>query len=561
MTDYPVPAILSVALANLLAAIVFGALHVRERSPGMSWFAVAWTLEAVRHLFSLAEFSPITFFAGGFTFVAALGVLLEAAFRVGGRPPNPWLRLPLLCVACWMVFLFVYQDVPFLWWHLPVTAVTAVIRGLVAWALWNAFASGLGRVMAASAMGLWALHGLTYPLLGDVEAAKQWGYALSTFLGLLVPSGVLMAYFERAREEAGALERALAEGHRLEALGRLAGGIAHDFNNLLQVVAGALEVAQRERTPPDRKDRYLKLALDATTRGADLTRQLLAFGQRHAWQPRALDLSRVIGEVGEWLPRLLGDHVTLELRAERQLPVFADRGQIEQVVLNLVTNARDAMPEGGTVEVSAEARGRVVVLSVHDQGVGMSEETRARIFEPFFTTKERGKGTGLGLASVHGIAAQQGWELRVESAPGAGTTFEVRMPLIEDEPVSAEYELPNIDASAARILLVDDDPQVRNVLAAMLEDVGYDVTPAGPETALAVVEGGDWDVLVTDQQMPGLSGVELARAARQLRSDALIVFVSGDDASSEEPDIHRVGKPCRASELVTAIEHVRTREA
>lgn len=556
MTDYPVPAVLSVALANLLAAVVFGALHVRERSPGMSWFALAWTLEAARHLFSLADVNPVTFFGGGFTFVAALGMLLEGAFRVGGRPPRPWLHLPLLCVAGWMVFVFVYQQVSFFWWHVPVTIVVALIRVLVAWALWNAFAGGLGRIAAASALGLWALHGLTYPLLGDVEEAKVWGYALSTFLGLLVPSGVLMAYFERAREEAAALERALAEGHRLEALGRLAGGIAHDFNNLLQVVAGALEVAQREQTPSDRKDRYLKLALDATTRGADLTRQLLAFGQRQAWQPRALDLSRVLDELGEWLPRLLGDHVTLELRAERQLPVFADRGQIEQVLLNLVTNARDAMPDGGTVRVTARPRGDEVVLAVHDEGVGMDEETRARIFEPFFTTKERGKGTGLGLASVHGIAAQQGWTLSVESAPGEGTTFEVRMPLIEDEPVSGEVALPDADPSAARVLLVDDDVEVRRVLAALLEDAGYHVVATGPDDALTALEAGAWDVLVTDQQMPEISGVELVRAARRLRPDASVVLVSGDDATTEEPDIRRVSKPCRASELVSAIEHV-----
>jgi PAS domain S-box-containing protein len=549
--------VITVALANLLMAGVFAALHVRERrrigerggldprpekNPDtahrqpLSWFAFAFLLEMGRHLFSLTDVTPITFFAGGATFAAAVLTLVEGSFRFAGRRPSVVPRVLVGLLLAWQVVVFVYEP-PFVVWHLPVSLFTTGMRLLVAIMLWRAGGPALGRSVAAAAMLLWSLHASTYPFLANVPSAAPWGFALSAFLGLVTAMGVVMAYFERARAEADAsearlrsvfdgasdgiaaldrdgtvvtanpalarllghddpsalfgrslaeltgapslagdptargvetwrrrdgstrlvsvsvskrragdeldrvdvfardvteetrLKAALEQTRRVEAIGRLAAGVAHDFNNLLQVIHGALELAGRTRDDA-RRQKQIELALEAATRGSELTKQLLALGGKQAVDVRRLDLVELVRTLAEWIPRLLDESIELAVELpDGPLEVSADRAQLEQVLLNLATNARDAMPEGGTLRVAVRREGAShVALVVEDDGEGMDEATRARIFEPFFTTKERGRGTGLGLATVHGIATQQGWSIDVLSTPGEGARFTLRIP-------------------------------------------------------------------------------------------------------------------------------------
>jgi two-component system cell cycle sensor histidine kinase/response regulator CckA len=357
------------------------------------------------------------------------------------------------------------------------------------------------------------------------------------------------------------LQAELEEVRRLEALGRLAGGVAHDFNNLLQVLSGSIEVAARTELAERRRE-HLAIALDASTRGADLTRQLLAVGRRQTVETRYVDLADVVRGLGEWVGRLLGDDVTLAIEVEGDSHgVSADRGQLEQILVNLVTNARDAMPGGGRVEVRLRGDGDDVELSVTDRGTGMDEATRARIFEPFFTTKEGGRGTGLGLATVHGIATQHGWSLDVETEPGAGTRFALRIPRVAPDVARAEVRSTPPPARArGRVLLVDDDAAVRDVSAALLRDAGYDVRALAPD-ALDAERELPVDVLVTDVSMRATSGPEVARRARIVAPGLPVVFVSGYAADARLPLDARtafVPKPFRAAELVAVIETVRT---
>lgn len=661
MTELPFPAVASVAFANLLMALVFAALHARERKPALALFAVTWTLEALRHALSLAPLHPVAYFAECIALDAALLTLAEGSMRFASRPPSIAIRSALPLLMVWHVVVWLWNP-PFIVWHLPISAFVAAVRAVTARMLWIGDGSWLGRRVATFAMSLWAVHALSYPFLATVPPAAEWGFAVSASLGLLTALGVLMAYFERARDEADAneaglraifdgasdgiatldregrivmanpalvrmlgfddaselegqhlsslvgrddgeklssgkleswrrkdgerrlvstsvsgtrtgdridvfvrdvteqtrLEGAIEQARRLEALGRLAGGVAHDFNNLLQVISASIEIEMRRRGEPIE---HLEIALGAARRGAELAKQLLAFGRGQRAAPRRIDLTLVVRELGQWVTRLLGDHLSLELETpDRPLVVRADRGQVEQILVNLVTNARDAMPEGGRIRLGVRADGDRAVLEVEDDGAGMDEATRARIFEPFFTKKAG--GTGLGLATVHGICAQHGWDLSVRSAPGEGTTFRLVLPAAPtDEPESAEQTLdPAIAPSGARVMLADDDAEVRRLFAEMLGEAGYVVRALAP-SELAQASFEDCDVLVTDVQMAGSSGPELARRARADRPDIGIVFVSGYTAKDVGPLDARttfVAKPCTADELMLAIERVRS---
>ena len=327
------------------------------------------------------------------------------------------------------------------------------------------------------------------------------------------------------------LERQLRQTQKLEAVGRLAGGVAHDFNNVLQVVIGRPdELARRARSDDDRSD--LADIGAAAERAAALTRQLLAFSRRQALAPVDLDLNEVVRELERMLGRLIGDDVLLRVElAPTPLHVRADRSQLEQVVLNLVVNARDAMPRGGTIVVSTApfddgAGGRWVRLEVSDTGCGMDEATAARAFEPFFTTKGDDRGTGLGLATVHGIATQSGGRVRLRTAPGRGATISIELPAVAAP--SATRAWPETERRTApgggRVLLVEDDAVVRRLLESMLAELGYDVAAAG-DGAAALALGGAFDLVVTDHMLPGMTGPELVE--RLGPSAPPVLYVSG----------------------------------
>jgi signal transduction histidine kinase/ActR/RegA family two-component response regulator len=342
------------------------------------------------------------------------------------------------------------------------------------------------------------------------------------------------------------LEAQLRESQKMDAVGRLAGGVAHDFNNLLTVIRGNAELLRDADPGAANTADLVDDIRGASERAAGLVRQLLTFGRRQAARPEVLDLNGVVGDLAGMLRRLLGERVAVVTNLA-PLPVRAriDRGQLEQVVMNLAVNARDAMPRGGTLTITTASAtdsragghpgaARLARLSVTDTGTGMTPEVRARIFEPFFTTKEVGKGTGLGLATVYGIVTQAVGRIAVDSAPGAGTTFRVDLPWCDD--AASTTIIPVLSRSSERrvglgrsVLLAEDEDAVRKLTRMALEGCGYVVTEAPDgETALDLITPGrPLDLLVTDLTMPGMGGRELATRVRAARPEVGVVFISG----------------------------------
>ena len=346
---------------------------------------------------------------------------------------------------------------------------------------------------------------------------------------------------QRVNERTAALERqgeALREAQRLESVGRLAAGIAHDFNNLLTVVLANATLLLRDRRLDVTTTNAVEEMKTAASRGADLVRQLLAFGRQQRLAAQVLDLNAVVASLGPLLARLIGEQVRITMAlAPGKAYVKADRSQLEQVIVNLITNARDAMPAGGQLAIETAlidndpAIRPCVVLSVTDTGLGMDRETRQRVFEPFFTTKPFGKGTGLGLATVHGVVEQSGGRVVVDSEPGAGSCFKVFLPLTGEAETPDEVSAPG-SARGARgtILLAEDDPDVRNVIERVLREAGHQVLSAGggiEALARSRAHEGTIHLLVSDVVMPDLGGAELAKRVIAERPGLRVLFVSG----------------------------------
>ncbi|HSM92175.1 MAG TPA: ATP-binding protein [Anaeromyxobacteraceae bacterium] len=355
----------------------------------------------------------------------------------------------------------------------------------------------------------------------------------------------------------------LMRSQRLEGMGRLAAGVAHDFNNLLTVILSNAEFAYAALPPGSPVRDFISPIHDAGHRATGLTRQLLAFSRRQPTAPEVIALRAEVGGVLRLLERLLGDRVSVEARLEDSWPVRIDPGQLEQVLVNLAVNARDAMPSGGTItiatrdEAGAAARGAEpgvppgdwVHLSVADEGEGMDDETRARCFEPFFSTKGD-RGTGLGLATCHGVVRQAGGQIWVESAQGKGTTIHVLLPRHAGEATPSRRPGTPRPAEAAApggtVLVAEDDPTVQEVARRALAQAGYRVLVAstGPD-ALRIVERDPAaiDALLSDLAMPGLSGPELTAQARALRPDLKVLFVSGFADEETLRGLERAGDP------------------
>ncbi len=379
-----------------------------------------------------------------------------------------------------------------------------------------------------------------------------------------LPDGPAMLAFVTDLTPQRALEEQLRQAHKMEAVGRLAGGIAHDFNNLLTGILAPAELALAQ-LPADSPARpELQEIVQAATRAAALTRQLLTFSRRQVPRPATLDLNEVVRGAELMLRRTIGEHIHLQLQlAPAPLPAFADRSQLEQVLLNLVVNAREAMPEGGELLIETAPSGSDVALSVTDTGAGMDPETLSRIFEPFFTTRGVGRGTGLGLSTVYGIVTQFGGHVSVHSAPGRGSTFRVALPRHLAPPGPSDAEAPASLGELARggsgtVLLVEDEAAVRQPLSRMLERLGYAVVTAtdGP-AALALFESDPRrvDVVVSDVVMPRMGGRALLERLRALRPGLPAVLISGYDESvagvTETPDelTAFLNKPFTAAEL------------
>ncbi|HEV7263331.1 MAG TPA: response regulator [Falsiroseomonas sp.] len=366
---------------------------------------------------------------------------------------------------------------------------------------------------------------------------------------------------EREVTDARLLEARLRQADKMQALGSLAGGVAHDFNNLLTAILGGLRMAARRDMEEDRRARLLANALAAAERGAGLTQRLLSFARRQPLAAKPTDANRVIEEMEELFARSLGGMARVEKQLAPGLwPALVDREQLELALLNLCINARDAMPGGGTVTLSTrnatlaadgtlELRaGDYVVVSVRDAGIGMTPKVLRRVFEPFFTTKEVGKGTGLGLPMVYGLAQQSGGTVTIASALGKGTTVEVFLPR-SDAPVFSAPEPGQALPAPARcvgILVVDDDPNVREVTSALLKEIGHRVTeaPDALHALRSLEQDRGIELLLTDFAMPQMTGLELAARAQALRPGLQVLLMTGyADVADVPRDLTVLRKP------------------
>jgi PAS domain S-box-containing protein len=377
------------------------------------------------------------------------------------------------------------------------------------------------------------------------------------------------ARLQRETEERRRAEEALRQGEKLQALGQLTGGIAHDFNNALQVVATGVTLLRRPNLPPERREMVLDGMAQSAENVRRLTGQLLAFARQQPLRPVALDLNERVSGLAELLRPSLGSRIEVETRLARDLPpVVADPAQLETAVINLALNARDAMPEGGRLSIGTETEDDAVALWVEDTGMGIPPEVQARIFEPFFTTKPVGRGTGLGLAQVHGFLKQSGGDIRLRSAPGAGTRFTLLLPRA---PEALRPTAPEAPAEAAapftargrRVLVVDDNNEVAELAAALFAELGWKtVTAADAAEALALLHGGERvDLVFSDIVMPGgMTGLDLARAVRERLPGVRVLLATGYSgqlaALGPEAGVEVLQKPYRLDELADAIARV-----
>jgi nitrogen-specific signal transduction histidine kinase/CheY-like chemotaxis protein len=376
---------------------------------------------------------------------------------------------------------------------------------------------------------------------------------------------------EKARQaELETAQEALRQSQKMEAMGQLTGGVAHDFNNLLTPIVGGLDMLVRRGLGSERERRLIDGALQSAERAKTLVQRLLAFARRQPLQPQPVDVKGLVTGMADLISSTSGPNIEVRVELPDDLPpAMADANQVEMAILNLAVNARDAMPEGGLLTISAVhetvgedqptlSPGPYLRLAIADTGVGMDEATLARAVEPFFSTKGVGKGTGLGLSMVHGLALQLSGRVNIKSTVGKGTTVELWLP-ISPVPANGEgrgYDAPAMPKGRGTALLVDDEELVRLSTADMLFDLGYEVTEAtSAEEALRLLaEGLAPGLMVTDHLMPGMSGAELARIVKSQQPALPVLIVSGyAEAEGVAPDLARLTKPFRKAELAESL--------
>jgi len=419
----------------------------------------------------------------------------------------------------------------------------------------------------------------------ELMRAGACDYILKDNLSRLVPAVERELAVAQERREHKQLEEQYRQAQKMEALGQLAGGVAHDFNNLLTIINGFSELVLNSLKPDDPARNFIAQVRKAGERSASLTRQLLIFSRKQVPALQMLDLNGIIGEAEKMLTRTIGENVKLTTDLSAQLRiVMADPGQIDQVLFNLLLNARDAMPQGGQITIRtrnmtfAEAYsqplpemplGNYVLLEISDTGTGMTPEVRSHLFEPFFTTKEVGKGTGLGLATVFGIVKQAGGQIAVESSPGTGTTFRIYFPEATQLPSQTRDIAPSNVEPVARghevVLLAEDDENVRNLINRVLVSNGYTVLEAeNGKEALKTAQKytAPIHMLLSDVIMPEMGGFELARHIRMSHPETKILFMSGYPNSSDlrqEASMTEVGflpKPLHAAQLISKVRSI-----
>jgi PAS domain S-box-containing protein len=387
-------------------------------------------------------------------------------------------------------------------------------------------------------------------------------------------NATLEARIAQAVAEREEVQLALRQSQKMEAMGQLTGGVAHDFNNLLTPIVGTLDMLQRRGVGGEREQRLISGAVQSADRAKTLVQRLLAFARRQPLQAVAVNVGKLVSDMGDLLASTTGPQIKVVVDAPEHLPAaIADVNQLEMALLNLSVNARDAMLEGGTLRISAcmesideghRSRlpaGNYLCLSVADTGTGMDPTTLARSVEPFFSTKGVGQGTGLGLSMVHGLASQLNGALTIQSSPGLGTNVELWLPRSIALPAEALrlVDTPELSSSRGVALLVDDEELVRASTSYMLAELGYCVIEAASgEEALELMDTGEtFDLLITDHLMPGISGTDLAKRVRRARPGTAILLVSGyAEREGLDPDLPRLSKPFRKNELATSLAHL-----
>lgn len=377
----------------------------------------------------------------------------------------------------------------------------------------------------------------------------------------------------RSEQEKAKLEAQLRQAQKMEALGLLAGGVAHDFNNLLTVIQGNAELALSQDGASQTVQRELSMIQHTAQRAASLTQQLLAFGRRRALQSEVVDVNHLVSEFRKMLERVIGEHIALRFDLDAQaLAVRADAGALDQVLLNLVINARDAMPQGGTLTISTKrvdldaaycadhpdaVAGVYADIAVIDTGVGMDAQTLEHLFEPFFTTKEQGRGTGLGLAVVYGIVKQHNGWIEVASAPGRGTRLDILLPLVAvSESPQAESSVRALPVGHETILLAEDEELLRKLTTSVLESLGYRVVACADGQEVMerfAADPAGFDMLLLDMVMPRLSGIQAYETIVALRPDVPVLFVTGyNSETGVSPFMPRAGRHLLAKPFAVA---------
>lgn len=414
-------------------------------------------------------------------------------------------------------------------------------------------------------------HRITRPdgtvrwVLGKGALFRSHDGALLNIIGGVVD---ITEHLEAERREAQKATM-LMQAHQMEMVGRLAGGLAHDFNNFLTVINGYTDLVLSELGAADPLRGNLESIRKAGESAAKLTGQLLAYGRKQVLRPTVLDLNRTLTALHPLVARLAGENVEVQMALQPESTVVhADPVQVEQVIMNLVLNARDAMPFGGELRIgTACAEGRFIVLSVSDTGLGMDQETQRRIFEPFFTTKELGKGTGLGMSIVQGIIAQSGGSIEVHSQPGDGTTFRIYLPAAPDV---VEIETPTPEIVHARgqkmnVMVVEDQAEVRDFAATVLANCGYRTFKAdNAAEALRLLEEGQEriDLVLTDVVMPGTSGPEMCARLKCMRPEIKVLYMSGYTADKIachgvlDPETDFISKPFTPGQLSSKVREI-----
>ena len=340
---------------------------------------------------------------------------------------------------------------------------------------------------------------------------------------------------EEQMEERAKAEDQLRQSQKMQALGQLTGGIAHDFNNLLTVIQGSADMLCRQGLPEDKRVRFARAIVQAAESAAALTGQLLAFARRQPLKPERLDVNELIRSMRDLIDRTMGERIQVIVDAESSgCTVEVDRSQLQSAILNIASNARDAMPEGGKLTVATRdstdsADSPVVEIIVSDSGSGMDAETLGRIFEPFFTTKETGKGTGLGLSQVYGFASQSGGEVRVDSEPGSGTAVTLTLPCCEEGPSERAALGGDVARQAsASVLVVEDNEDVGAFAETLFEELGHEVTlVTSGEAALELARTREFDLVFSDVVMPGMGGLKLAETLQAEKPNLPIILATG----------------------------------